>query len=192
MKFKIIKLISVRSTNEFAIKIIKNKKIKYGLVHSKEQTKGKGTYGKNWVSQEGNLFASIFFPLKKRYPPFNEFTLINAILISKAIKYFCKKSKVNLKFPNDIFLNKKKVCGILQEVITLNNNKFLIIGIGINTVINPDIKKKYRATNILLETKKKISNYKIINLIKYSYEHFLTNIESYNYISFKKKSEQMV
>ena len=92
------------------------------------------------------------FPLKNNYPPFNEFSIINPIIISGVIKHFCKKGNINLKFPNDVFINGKKVCVILQELIISNSRKFLIIGIGVNIVSNPKIKSKYQATNILLET----------------------------------------
>ena len=155
------------------------------------QTKGRGTQGRKWVSNKGNLFGSIFFPLKKNFPSFNEFSIINPILISEAIRHFCNKKKVNLKFPNDVFINKKKICGILQEVITSQNMSFLIIGIGINVVSSPEINNSYKATNILLETKKKLKlenlNAKLISI----YEEFFFNIDAYNYFEFKKKSELM-
>jgi len=188
MKFEIYKFDSVTSTNDIAINMIKNKQKDTGCVYADIQTKGRGTYGKEWVSDKGNLFGSIFFPLKKNYPPFDEFFTINPLIISDVIKHFCEKKDINLKFPNDIFVNRKKICGILQEVLVSNNRKFLIIGIGVNIVSNPKIKNKYQATNILLETQTKPRTKEIINLIVDSYEKFFVNLSSYNYEHFKKKA----
>ena len=189
MKFEIFKYKNVTSTNDVAINLIKENKIKFGYVYADTQTKGRGTQGKEWISSKGNLFGTIFFPLKDDYPPFNEFATINPILISNVIKHFCKKENVNLKFPNDVFVNGKKICGILQELVTLNDVKFLIIGIGLNIVSNPNIENKYKATNILLQTKKKPKIKEIINLIISTYEQFFIDLSSYNYINFKKKAD---
>ena len=156
MKFENFNFKKVSSTNNVAINLIKNRKKETGYVYADKQTKGKGTYGKKWISTKGNLFISIFFNLKKNYPSFHEFSIINPVIISDVIKNFCKKKNISIKWPNDIFVKKKKICGILQELITHKNKKFLIIGIGINLVSNPIIKNKYQATNILAETKKKL------------------------------------
>ena len=192
MKFKIFKYESVTSTNNIAIDLIKEKKKESGFVYADEQTKGKGTHGKKWVSSKGNLFGSIFFPLKKDYPSFSEFSIINSIIISDIIKLFCEKEKINLKFPNDIFVNRRKICGILQELITLKDRKFLIIGIGLNIVTNPNIKNRYKATNILAESKKKPKIKDIIDLIVITYENFFVDLNSYKYLDFKRKAETMV
>jgi BirA family transcriptional regulator, biotin operon repressor / biotin---[acetyl-CoA-carboxylase] ligase len=190
MKFEIFKFDRATSTNDVAISLIKNKQKKVGCVYVDIQTKGRGTHGREWVSQKGNLFASIFFSLEKNYPPFNEFSIINPIIISDVIKHFCNKN-IKLKFPNDIFVNGKKICGILQEVITSKDKNFLIIGIGINIVSNPDINKDYKATNLLLETKKKRNIKDLITYIVFSYEKFFIDLNLYNYANFKKKAESM-
>jgi BirA family biotin operon repressor/biotin-[acetyl-CoA-carboxylase] ligase len=190
MKFEIFKFDRATSTNDLAISLIKNKQKKVGCVYVDIQTKGRGTHGREWVSQKGNLFASIFFSLEKNYPPFNEFSIINPIIISDVIKHFCNKN-IKLKFPNDIFVNGKKICGILQEVITSKDKKFLIIGIGINIVSNPDINKDYKATNLLLETKEKRNIKDLITYIIFSYEKFFIDLNLYNYENFKKKAESM-
>ena len=192
MKFEIFKFENVTSTNDIAINLIKNEQKETGYVYAETQTKGRGTHGREWISGKGNLFGSIFFPLKNNYPPFNEFSIINPVIISGVIKHFCKKENINLKFPNDIFVNEKKICGILQELIVSNSRKFLIIGIGVNIVSNPDINNKYQATNILLETQKKPKINEIIELIVSSYEKFFINLHSYNYEDFKKKADLMV
>ena len=191
MKFKIFKFESVTSTNDVAINLIKKEQKEFGCVYAGIQTKGRGTHGREWISDKGNFFVSVFFPLKNNYPPFNEFATINPIIISDVIKHFCKKENINLKFPNDVLVNGKKICGILQELITSNSKKFLIIGIGVNIVSNPNINDKYQATNILLQTKKKPKIEEIIDLIISSYEKFFVNLNSYNYVYFKKKADLM-
>ena len=191
MKFKIFKYDNVTSTNDMAIDLIKKEKKETGYVYAITQTKGRGTHGKGWVSDKGNLFGSIFFPLKNNFPPFNEFSTINPLILSEVIQHFCDKKNINLKFPNDIFVNKKKICGILQELIVSNNRKFLIIGIGVNIISNPKINNKYKATNILSETEKKPDIRDIIDLIIFSYEKFFENLNSYNYENFKRKANLM-
>ena len=108
MKFELFKFENVTSTNDEAINLIKNKKSEIGCVYAKNQSKGRGTQGKSWISQSGNFFCSIFFPLKSEYPPFNEFSLINPIIISNVMQNFFKKENITFKWPNDIFANKKK------------------------------------------------------------------------------------
>jgi len=187
MKFEIFKFKNVTSTNDIAINLIREKNKEAGCVCAEKQTKGRGTHGKKWISNKGNLFGSIFFPLEKDYPKFNEFSLINPIIISNVIGKFCNKKKLSFKWPNDILINKKKICGILQELITLNGKKFLIIGIGLNVITNPKINVKYKATNIFTESRKRPKINKIIKLIIVSYENFFLNLDSYNYENFKKE-----
>jgi len=191
MKFEIFIFKNVISTNDEAIKLIRKNKKKTGCVYAEFQTKGKGTHGKQWISKKGNLFSSIFFPLKKSYPKFNEFSIINSVLVCEVIKKFCKKNKVAIKWPNDVFVNGKKISGILQELITFNNTKFLVIGIGINIVSSPKINNNYKATNIFLETRVKTPIKEILNILISSYEKLFSNLGSYNYLNFKKKAGLM-
>jgi len=191
MKFEIFKFESVTSTNDVAINLIKEKKKLDGFVYAETQTKGRGTYGKNWISNKGNLFSTIFFAMQKNYPSFNEFSIINAVLISNVIKHLCSKENINLKFPNDIFVNGKKICGLLQEFISLGSRKFLIVGIGLNIESNPNINNGYKATNIHYETKTKPKKERVIDLIISSYKNFFVDLSSYSYEDFKKKAHSI-
>jgi len=191
MKFEIFKYQNVTSTNDVAINLISEKKKKSGCVYAETQTKGRGTHGREWISEKGNLFSSLFFSLKSNYPSFTEFTIINPIIISDVIKHFCNGKEVSLKFPNDIFVNKKKICGVLQEIITVDNNKFLIIGIGMNIISSPRIKNIYQTTNILSETESSPNLESLISMIISSYEKFFINLNSYSYLNFKNKAKLM-
>ena len=64
MKFKTFKFKKVKSTNNTAIRIIKNLNCKYGMVVSDAQSMGRGQYGKKWISYKGNLFVSFFYELE--------------------------------------------------------------------------------------------------------------------------------
>ena len=98
MKFEIFKFRNVSSTNDVAINLIKNKKKKLGCVYADEQSSGRGQNGNKWISNKGNLFMSIFFPLKKNYPPFNEFSIINPIIISDIVKNYCSAEEYHQQY----------------------------------------------------------------------------------------------
>ena len=102
----------------------------------------------------------------------------------------------------DIGNTTTKICLIeintfkIKKIIYFNSRniyskKFLIVGIGVNIVSNPNIKSKYQATNILLETKKKPKINEILDLIIVSYEKFFADLNSYNYKHFKEKADLM-
>ena len=190
MKLKVFKFRKVTSTNDIAIKLIKKKETS-GIIYAEEQTRGRGTHGKKWISKNGNLFSSIFFQLKNNYPSYKEFAIINPVIIAGIIEKYCEKENVSLKFPNDILIKHKKICGILQETVTLNRKRFLIIGIGINVISNPKIIKKYKATNIMKETNSKPSINELITKLVRSYESFFSKLKFYKYKSFKKKAEKI-
>ena len=125
-KFKLVK-----STNDTAISLIKKKNKKKGIIIAEKQISGRGQYGREWISYKGNLFVSIFFNLENLKLSIKQLTKINAKIIIKALSSFYKK-KIFVKKPNDIIINKKKISGILQEIIHHNNVRYIIVGIGLN------------------------------------------------------------
>ena len=79
----------------------------------------------------------------------------------------------SIKAPNDLLINKKKICGILQEIKFNNEAKFIVIGVGINLIKNPKI-KNYPTTDILSETGFKV---KKIDLIKNIEKNYINNLK---------------
>ena len=80
MKLKIFNFKIINSTNDLAIRIIKNTNNKSGIVIAEKQKNGRGQYGKKWTSDKGNLFVSVFFPINKIKLSLEEFTKINYYL----------------------------------------------------------------------------------------------------------------
>ena len=167
----------VNSTNNIAINLIKKKNIRVGLVLAEKQKKGRGQRGKKWISYKGNLFVSIFFSLDKINLTLKQLTKFNVNLVIRLISQYYKK-KIKLKSPNDILVNKKKICGILQETIKKNNIQYLIVGIGLNLVSSPQI-SKYPTTSLYDLTNSKISVNKISKELKNMYKNFLKSQMSF-------------
>ena len=146
MKLKIFRFKKVNSTNNTAIRIIKKTNLNYGMITSEMQNNGRGQYGKKWISYKGNLFISFFYSLKKIDVSLKQLTKINCLLVKKLLSFYIKK-KIILKKPNDLLVDRKKICGILQETLIKLDKKFLIIGIGINLIKSPYI-RNYPTTNL--------------------------------------------
>ena len=176
MKFKKFKFKKVRSTNNTAIRIIKKTNCKYGMVISESQTNGKGQYGRKWISHKGNLFVTFFHELNKITLSISTITKLNCLLIKKLISKYTNK-KILYKKPNDLFIDKKKICGILQEIIFMKNKKYLITGIGININKSPYI-KKYPTTNLNDLTNKHIRINEVENSLRKIFENNLLKIYS--------------
>ena len=66
MKIKLLRFKSVKSTNDIALKLVQKKNSRPTMIVSEIQTQGRGTMGKKWISQKGNLFISIFFEMNQK------------------------------------------------------------------------------------------------------------------------------
>ena len=161
MVLKKFKYKKVSSTNDIAMQKIRQG-YKSGVIISDKQTRGRGQYGKKWISNKGNLFFSIFFIINKKIQ-ISRLVLNNLRIIKKILSEYIK-SKIKIKRPNDITVNKKKICGILNETLFYNDLKFLVIGIGINIVSSPNL-RGYPTTNLNEATNRKVNKTKLLNKI---------------------------
>ncbi len=143
-------------------------------VTAKHQTLGRGRLGRIWEDGD-DLLMSILIKEMLDINKIEKISLLIASSIYKVIKkYF---HDVTIKWPNDILLNGKKVCGILVESIISDKLECLIIGFGINVntlKMNDELKDK--ATSFSIESNKQ---YSIENIAKEVYETFIDDFSNY-------------
>ena len=97
------------------------------------QTDGKGTKGRTWFSlEEPQIYLS--FLIAKKDLPFSEVPMLNIVLGICMVRYLRDLGIPNcsLKWPNDVYIGQKKVCGILSELVLHGWNAFVISGVGLN------------------------------------------------------------
>ena len=124
----------ISSTNEYAMNMgMKGAKEGF-LVIAESQDKGKGRRGRSWKSKKGAglYFSTIARPVDIPVHMVPRLTLGVGVAICMAIESICHISP-GIKWPNDILLNNKKICGILLEMESIGDKvNFVIIGAGIN------------------------------------------------------------
>ena len=135
LPMKLIKLDAIDSTNDFLKGLSQKEKLEnYTVVTAKSQTKGKGQMGSNWDSEHNkNLTISIL--IKKTIVNINEIFNLNILVAVSVIQVLndLKISNLNIKWPNDIMAENKKIAGILIENTIKENGKIeSIVGIGMN------------------------------------------------------------
>ena len=150
------------------------------------QKKGRGRKGRVWKSKVGDLTCSI---LIKKKLDISEIGRINIIIVSIMIRIFedLGLNKVKFKWPNDIFINNKKIAGILIETSVLNNTvSQFTIGIGVNIKSRPNNLKYYSTS--LFENGLRIKAHKLFfRIIKRLYFY----IENYKNIEFLYLSKKL-
>ena len=129
---------TVDSTNSEAPRLANSEAIGNFVVVSNLQTGGRGSKGRLWKSIAGNLHASILLDSSvdcKKHPQLS-FVIANEVF--EALTKLAQEKKINLniqlKWPNDILIDGKKVGGILLESISLLNKNYVVIGMGINII----------------------------------------------------------
>lgn len=104
-----------------------------------KQTNGYGQRERSWVSNENSIKVSFGFELIDNIDSLFLRGLKLSLILREILSEF-HHEKLMVKWPNDVYSSKGKVCGILTEVVQsrLTSQKYVVIGIGINTSFNPD------------------------------------------------------
>ena len=132
---RIIQLAKVDSTNKFALDLMAEDELQEGtVIYTNDQTSGRGQKGRTWLSEAGKNIALSIILYPKFLHPREQFKLSQVISLAiwDTIHDFIG-AEVSIKWPNDIYIGKKKVCGILiQNAISSSEILSSVIGIGIN------------------------------------------------------------
>ncbi|HEY5038152.1 MAG TPA: biotin--[acetyl-CoA-carboxylase] ligase, partial [bacterium] len=120
------------STNDVALELAKDGAPEGTVVTTEVQTKGRGRQGRRWVSMEGKtLVFSVILRPRLEVEELSEITLSAAVAVAQTLEDYRLKPKI--KWPNDLLLSGKKVCGILTEMGPKKDKMIsVILGIGIN------------------------------------------------------------
>jgi len=190
----ILFLPSCHSTNTIALEKVRSGEASNGLiVITNEQTAGRGQRGNTWLSEPGaNLTLSVVY-LPKNLPVNKNFYLniISSLAVSDTINHFLPKKAISVKWPNDVYCNKKKISGILIET-SINQQciSSVVIGIGIN--VNEQISQIPTAGSMLQETGHSFDLNEVFQILIENIERYYLLLinESYEEL-FVKYSEKM-
>jgi len=172
---KILEFEKLESTQKKA-KEIAEKAEPWTVVVAKEQTAGYGRKGNFWYSPKGGLYFSVILP-KTKIEDLQILTILAAFSVAKILKEDFKFEPF-IKLPNDVYVNGKKICGILTENVIFGKEiKNSIVGIGLNTNIEKFPKDLENiATSVKIELKKEVDNKELLKKILEEIREKLENI----------------
>lgn len=149
----------IDSTNTYAMQLAREGASEGTVVVADTQSGGKGRLGRAWVSPAGvNLYCSTILrpSVPAEFAP--QMNLVAAVAVAEAIVEVCGITPT-IKWPNDVLLKGKKVCGILSEMQTSQTSedtlKAIVVGIGVNLNVRRDAfpeELREKASSVLLST----------------------------------------
>lgn len=132
---KLLEVDETQSTNDDLKKMIYGSTEPcFAVITAFRQTGGRGRLGRSFLSPDGGLYFSASYPLDKNTKNIPFLTLAAGLAAAEAIEKIPTSTKIDceLKWPNDIYLNGRKVCGILTELVGAAETLTAVVGIGIN------------------------------------------------------------
>ncbi|MCW8836096.1 MAG: biotin--[acetyl-CoA-carboxylase] ligase [Rhodospirillales bacterium] len=150
---------SVGSTNDEARRLATGGAPDGTVVWARQQTKGRGRRGREWVSPPGNLFCSIILRPDCSVSVAAQLSFVSAISLIEAVESAATEKSVDVrgKWPNDVLVNGRKVAGILLECQSRESSggnstecAWIIIGAGVN-VANHPADTEFPATSLAAE-----------------------------------------
>jgi len=173
------------STNTKAKLLLKDKVV----IVANSQVKGRGRFKRKWSSGLGGLYFSVCLKVNK-LDIIGYYTFIAALSVFNSVKDLLGVKAV-IKWPNDLLFDGKKLCGILSES-KLGKEKFIVVGIGVNTNNKIDSSLTKKAVTLSKIKNKKIDNKKLLKKILVYFEKYLKLIEGKKYkkiiLDWKKNS----
>lgn len=167
--YRHLHLENVGSTNSHLAELAQNGEPGNLWVTADTQSSGKGSRGRRWQSDRGNLFCSLLLQNPAPSQHLHELTFVASLAVRDAIIAAGVDSPlIGLKWPNDVLVDGNKVSGILLEGGTVGTEPFVVIGIGVNCTSRPDkplhkaaslqeLGAKISAPDLFLEVSKSMS-----------------------------------
>ena len=184
---KLIVLSEIDSTNNYAKKLAVNGAENGTVVVSDYQTAGKGRMGRSFFSPKGaGLYVSLVIRPDMDIISAQLITSCTAVAVAEAIEKLCD-CEIKIKWVNDLFINDKKLCGILTEA-SMNfeerNLDYSVIGIGINicTAEDTPYELKEIITSIEQETGIAVDRNALCGEVLNSLERHMLNIKNRKFI----------
>ena len=175
---------TISSTNDYLLRKEKNKNKDIKICIAEEQTKGRGRRGKSWISPKfKNIYFSLNSYLKKE--DLSGLSIAVALSVSKVLKKINVMSLI--KWPNDLLVGNKKICGILIETAKVGELTKVVIGIGINVNMEYSELIDQEWTSIKLEKKQSVDRNSIITEMINQLCMTLNNFEQKEFDYFLKK-----
>lgn len=136
------------------------------VVIADSQSRGKGRLQRSWYSPAGgNIYTSVILRPQRESSQTSQIPIMAGVAIAEVLEDYCP-DKIKLKWPNDILIDEKKVCGILTQArITAKEIDFVVLGMGINVNIGRNqLPKEIRdsATSLSMETGREILRLELI------------------------------
>ena len=124
------------------------------VIVAETQEGGRGRMKRVWNSPKGGLWFSII--LRPQIDPqyATQITLLTGVTVAKALRKLYETEKVMIKWPNDLLLDGKKICGILSEMRLDENGNvdYAVVGVGINVALAKDaFPKRIAGCSYILE-----------------------------------------
>ena len=157
MKFQLKNLGEVGSTNDVALEAARAGAEDGLVVWAQQQTKGRGQRNHTWESQPKSslTFSVLFRPNQEELTLLGRFTALGALAVAQAIKAITG-IEAQVKWPNDVLLNGKKICGVLAETdLQVGNANAVVVGVGVNLLpgaFRESAAMNYPASDVLSET----------------------------------------
>ena len=175
---KVVYKDTVDSTNSHAFKLALGGEPEGTCIIAETQETGKGRLGRRWFSPVGkNLYMSVV--LRPLIPPSSVYpiTFLSSLAVYDTIKKVTG-IEPTLKWPNDVLVNGKKICGTLLELSTeADMVRFVVVGIGLNiNMEDKDIDEEIqsKATSLLLQVKKPFARPMVCGILLTSLERYYT------------------
>ncbi len=188
MRLQLKKYDVLESTNKSAVLAAQQGAEEGTVIVAEKQYGGHGRAGRVWTSPEGGLWFSLILrpAIDPRYVA--QLTLLAGVAVTKALRSLYESDDIFIKWPNDILIDGRKICGILSEM-SLNEVgqvDYAVIGIGINVSLKADdfpSELRQTATSLNLATAKnhdcnKVLQYVLLEFTRIYQEWLNTGMQS--------------
>ncbi|MGH7001698.1 MAG: biotin--[acetyl-CoA-carboxylase] ligase [Stellaceae bacterium] len=138
--FRLAAFDTLASTSDEARRLARAGAPEGTLITARTQTAGHGRQGRRWVSERGNLYASVVLRPETHVSRAAQLGFAAALAVAHAIRSFAPRAALAFKWPNDVLLGGRKTAGILleSEGDAVGQARFVVLGMGVNLASHPD------------------------------------------------------